>query len=320
MRERFLKILGKCWWVFIIIAIAGYYLTDIPIFRFILYVIGVPFCLMILLPFIVQLFSPAFALVCGLIEHFKEADGMSFGQKYIFVPAGLVSASSYLLGQIILYVWVFVISFLVWASVIGFFFTFVLTIFLGLAPVAIVTAPFLTWYKEGFVLFIGTGVFFLMALFWFGFSRLAFSEDYFSVTPEHFLGYSPQLFLLGALSFQVVALPCYEFNMFSVGQTISDIGGGVFLVLALISAIKWTRLKRRLSAEEKEDLYRPSAWIYVLGFLFTNVLYLAFVQYGAPIAVIVWLNIFFLVALIGRFFGLFRRKSKGRLNSLPPVE
>jgi len=309
IKKRFIEILGKYWWVFLFIAATGYFFTDISIFKYIIYVVAIPFALMIFLPFIVQLFSPAFVLVSSLIEHFREAEDVPFGKKYIFVPMALVSAISFSTAQMILSIWVFILSFVIWASVIGFFFTFLLTFLFGLAPLTIVTAPFLAWYKKGFTFFLSTGIFFLMTLFWFGFSKLAFPEDY-SSTPEDFLGYSPQIFLLGALSFQVIALPFCQFKLFGIGGIISGLGGVIFLLLALVSAFKWRSLKKQLSKEEKEYLYRPSVWVYILGFFFTNILYGTFKQFGASTAVIFWLNAFFLVALIGRFFTLFHRKPK----------
>ena len=309
VRERFIEVLGEYWWILLVIVGIGYFFTDIPIFKYIIYVVGIPCALMIFLPFIIQLFSPPFVLVSSLIEHFKEAENMSFSKKYVFVPMALVSAISFSIAQMILYIWVFILSFVIWASVIGFFWTFLLTFAFGLAPIAILTAPFLVWYKEGFTLFLGTGIFFLMSLFWSGFLKLAFSEDY-SLTPEDFLGYSPQIFLLGALSFQILALPFYQFNLFRVGNVISDLGGAIFLLLALISAFKWRSLKKKLSKEEKEHLYKPSLWVYILGFFFTNILYSDFQKFEAPTVVIILLNAFFLAALIGRFFSLFRRKPK----------
>lgn len=315
IREQFIENFGKILWVLLIIVGTGYFLTDIPIFKYMVYVIAIPFALMIFLPFIIQLFSPAFVLVSSLIEHFREAESMPFGKKYVFIPMTLVSVISFSTAQMILAIWVFILSFVIWASVIGFFWTFLLTFLFGLAPIAILiailTAPFLVWYREGFALFIGTGIFLLMTLFWSGFSKLAFSEDY-SSTPEDFLGYSPQIFLLGALSFQVIALPFYQFKLLGVGDTVSDLGGAIFLLLALISTFKWRSIKKKLSIEEKEYLYRPSVWIYILGFFFTNILYAAFQKFEAPTAVIFWLNAFFLVALIGRFFGLFRCKPKAQ--------
>ena len=316
VRDRFIEILENCWWVLLLIGAIGYFFTDIPIFKYIIYVIAIPFALMIFLPFIVQLFSPAFVLVSSLMEHFREAKNMPFSKKYIFVPMSLVSAISFSTAQMILSSWIFILSFVIWASVIGFFWTFLLSFLIGLAPVAIITAPFLVWYKDGFALFFTTGSFFLITLFWFGFSKLAFSEDYYSLTPEDFLGYSPQLFLLGALSFQVIALPFYRISssieslaLLWIANLTSAIGGLIFLILALAASIKWMIVKRKLSDKEKATLYRPSLWIYVLGFLVTS-LFSMMPEYQAPLGTIAILNIVFLVALIGRFFGLFRRKPK----------
>ena len=193
VRERFIEILGKYWWVLLIIVGIGYFFTDIPIFKYIIYVIAIPFALMIFLPFIIQLFSPAFVLVSSLVEHFRETKAMSFGKKYIFVPMALVSTISFSTAQMILSIWIFILSFVIWTFVIGFFWTFLLTFLFGLAPLTLLTAPFLVWYKEGFSAFVAIGIFFAMTLFWYGFSKMAFSEDY-SSTPEDFLGYSPQIF------------------------------------------------------------------------------------------------------------------------------
>ena len=313
IRERLTEILGKFWWLLLIIVVIGYFFTEIPIFKYIIYVITIPIAILIFLPFIIQLFSPAFVLVRSLIEHFKESEGMPFGKKYIFVPMALVSTISFIAAQMILSAWAFILCFITWASVIGFFWTFILT-FLGLAPLTIITAPFLAWYKVGFSEFIGMLIFFLMTLFWFGFSKLSFSEDY-SRTPEDFLGYSPQIFLLGALSFQIIALPFYHFNLLEVGDVFSDLGGGIFLLLSLTAAFKWRAIKKKLSEEEKEYLYKPSVWIYIFGFVFTNILYLVFQRLEVPTAVITWLNVFFFIAIIGRFIKLFHRKKTTSVKS-----
>lgn len=310
IRNCLLNLLEDYWWILLIIAGIGYFFTDIPIFKYIVYVVAIPFALLIFLPFIIQFFSPVFVLVSSLLEHFRESKDVSFGKRYIFIPMALVGAVSFATAQMILSIWVFVISFLVWVSVIGFFFTFLLVFLFGLAPLAILTAPFIVWSHGGFVAFIGVAIFFLLTLFWYGFSKLAFSESYYSSTPEDFLGYSPQIFLLGALSFQVIALPFYQFKLFGVGGLISDLGGAIFLILALISAFKWRSIKKKLTIAEKENLYKTPVWVYIFGFFFTNILYIAFQRFGVPTAVIFWLNGFFLVALIGRFLGIFIRKPK----------
>lgn len=183
--------------------------------------------------------------------------------------------------------------------------------FFQLAPLAIITAPLIIWYKKGFVEFLAVIVFFLIAQFWYGFSKIAFSEDYWKLTPETYLGYSPHIFLLGALSFQVIALPFYQFGLNGAGNFLSDAGGGIFLILALISAFKWHAIKKKLSEEERENLYKPSAWIYIFGYILTSLLYAEFEQrFGAPTTTLFWLNVFFFVTLISRFFGLFKRKKK----------
>jgi hypothetical protein len=309
IRQKLFGLLGKYWWVLLILVVILALTTNVPIFQYVLWGVGIIFALLIFGPFLFQLFAPAFILISMLGEHFRESKGQSAGKRYIFIPAALLAAVSFVTAQTILSIWVFIISFLIWTSVIGFFFTFLATFFFGLAPLTIISAPFVVWFKAGFVEFLGTVIFFLITAFWYGFSKMAFTEDYWKSTPENFLGYSPHTFLLGALSFQVIALPLYHFRLLNAGNIISDAGGFIFLLLALISAFKWQAIKKKLSEEEKESLYKPSVWIYIFGFFLTNLLYLEFQQrFGAPTAVIFWLNGFFLVAIILRFFGIFKRK------------
>lgn len=318
LRKRVLDFILDYWWIWLGLAIIGYWFTDFAIFRYIIYIIAIPFALIIFLPFIIQVFSPAFILSSSLIEHFRESKDMSFGKKYIFVPMALVSSISFATAQMILSTWVFILSFLIWMSVIGFFFTFLLMILFGLAPLAIFTAPFVIWFYNGFGEFIGIVIFLLLVIFWYGFSKLAFSENYFNETPEYFLGYSPQIFLLGALSVQIIALPIYKLDLLLktqtltiIGNWISLIGGVLLLLLALISSFIWMKEKKKLSVEEKESMYKPSIWIYILGFLFTSLLYNEFIYtYNVPAITLYWLNLFFAVALIARFVSFIKRKIK----------
>ncbi len=310
-RKKLLALLGDYWWVLLILVAILAFTTDVPIFQYVLWGVGIIFALMIFAPVLFQLFAPAFFLISSLVKHFRESKGESVGKRYIFIPAALLAIVGFVTAQSILSIWVFILSFSIWARVIGFFFAFLTIFFFGLAPIAILTAPFVIWIQAGFAEFLAVIIFFLIALFWYGFSKMAFPEDYWKSTPEDFLGYSPHTFLLGALSFQVVALPFYNFGLNSVGNIISDEGGFIFLILALIAAFKWRAIKKKLSEAERENLYRPSVWIYIFGFLLTNLLYTEFTQkFGAPTAVLFWLNGFFLVALFGRFFGLLKRKKK----------
>lgn len=310
IRKRLFELIEGYWWVILIIIAIGYFFTDVPIFRYAIYIVAVPFALLLFLPFILQFFSPFLILISSLIEHFKESKNMPFGKKYIFMPMSLVGAMSFVTAQIILSTGVFIISFIAWASVIGFFFTFLLIFLFGLAPLAILTAPFLIWYNTGLVEFFAVVLFFLLTLFWYSFSKLAFSEDYYSSTPEDFLGYSPQTFLLGALSLQIIALPLYKFEFFTAGDIISDLGGAIFLLLALVSVFKWRSAKKKLTKAEKENLYKPSVWIYILGFFVTNILYVEFQEMEVPTAVTYWLNLFFFVAMVSKFFSFIKRKIK----------
>lgn len=308
MKERLFTFVSKYWWLFIAAAIIGFFLADVPIFTYILYAIAAFVGLLILGPIVLQLLAPSYVLITSLTEHFKTAEAMPFGKKYFFVPFSLLSVTAFLLAHIILTLWVGISAFLIWVNVIGSFWTF-LGFFFGLAPLGIIIAPFLVWYNNGFAAFLAVGVFFLMAALWFVFSKMAFPEDY-SSTQEDYLGYSPHIFLLGALSFQVIALTFYQFHFPTVGDLLSDFAGALLLILALIAAFKWRKLKKQLSPETLEFIYRPSGWIHLLGFFFTNILYSAFNRYEAPTAVLFWLNLFFIVGIINRVINYFRYKRK----------
>jgi len=309
-RQKLLELLGEYWWILIILVVILAITTDVPIFNYILIGIGAIFALVFFGPFLIQFllqfFSPIFLLIASLIEHFKESKGYSVGKRYFFIPASIFAITGFLIVEIILSFLVLVLSFLIWSRAIGYFFTIIGMLFL--APITIITAPFVAWAKGGFAEFLSIGIFFLITFFWYSFSKMAFTEDYWKSTPDTFLGYSPQTFLLGALSFQIIALPLYQFGFLNIGNIISDLGGFIFLLLAFIAALKWRTIKNKLSDEEKENLYRPSVWIYIFGFFLTDLLFARFKEFNAPTAVLFWLNAFFLVSLILRFFGIFRRK------------
>lgn len=301
IRGRFFGLLSKYWWVLALVVAAGLMFTNSPIFKYLIWIFAVPFLIMMFFPFFVQIFAPAFFLISSLANHFKESKNMSFGKKYIFIPMALLSAVIFILAQTILSIWVFFVSFIIWADLIGGFWATLLIFFFGLAPLAIVTAPFILWFKAGFVMFLSTGIFFLMALFWYGLSKLALSENY-SSTPDDYLGYSPHTFLLGALAAQIIALPFYQFKAIQIGSAISDIGGIVFLFLTGVAAIKWHLIKRRLSNEERTGLYEPSIWAYILGFVITSFLFSIFNSHNISTVTLAWLNAFFAIAIINKFF------------------
>jgi len=85
----------------IIIAILAF-TTDVPIFQYVLWGVGIIFALMILAPVLFQLFAPAFFLISSLIEHFKESKGQSVGKRYVFIPAALVAVVGFVTAQSIL--------------------------------------------------------------------------------------------------------------------------------------------------------------------------------------------------------------------------
>lgn len=324
LRGSVLDFVFKYWWIWIGITVIGYFFTDISIFRYLLYIVAIPIALLFFAPIIIQLvtsiFGPSLVSIFYLIEHFKEARDMPFDKKYIFIPTTLVASVAFLTAQGILSIWVSVATFVIWMSVIGAFFAFLLLFIFGLFPVAIFAAPFVILFTEGLSGFFAIVVFFLLALFWVGLSKLAFSEDY-TTTPEDFLGYSPQLYLLGALSVQIIALPFYQLGLsfennalLSAGDWIAGWGGAIFMLLALVAWFKWRGLKKKLSKEEKESLYRPSVWVYVFGFFVTSILYSAFLDmYSAPVFALFWLNTIFTVVIIVRIFSFIRGFFKQKL-------
>lgn len=319
-RQDLFKILTKYWWILFVVVVIGFVLLGIPILTYLFYAVGVIIVLLIFGPWLFQLFGPALYLISGLAEHFRESKGQSIGKRFILIPAALVSAIGFITAQSILSIWITIVSIVIWANVIGIFFTFLLMFFFAAAPLAIITAPFVVWIKAGFSEFFSTGIFFLLAFFWYGFSKLAFPENNFKATAEDYLGYSPQIFLLGALSFQVIALPFYYYGLLNIGNTISDTSGFFFLIFAVIAAFKLKSVKKKLPDDEKENLYRPSVWVYLLGFFTTNLLNLLFHTYSAPTAILNWLNLYFLVVLILRFFGLFKRKKIKTLQDPTKLE
>ena len=307
MRKRLLEILGNYWWVLLIGAGIGYFFTDIPVFQYLMLAIGILFALLIFMPFVVTLFGPLFVLIGGLLEPFKEAQDLSFSKKFVFMPMSFVGVTTFAFTQVLLSIWIVIISFLAWEALIGPFLTILGFFFFGLAPVGIVSAPFILWWKEGLSAFFYAGSWILMAFLWTLISKLAWSEDYL-LTPDDFLGYSPHTFVVGALSLQVLAYFAYMFDLFTLGIWISDLGGWIFLILAIISGIQWHRLKRRLSKEERHMLYKPSVWMYILGFLMTNGLSSDIGEFQVSSAVLLWLNTYFVIVLIWRLIAQIVRR------------
>lgn len=313
VRQGFWAVLQKYWWLLALILIVGAVVFHVPFFQYILFVVGGFVLLSIFLPIIFQFFSPVFILASLLIEHFRSSQRISFVKKFIFIPLSLLSVSFFIFAQIILMFWVFILAFVVWQQTIGTFFSIFLIFFFGLAPIAIITAPFVLWVKFGLAKFFEIGGFFLMALFWYGLSILSFSEGSNSSTPESFLGYSPQTFLLGALSCQVIALPFYCYKTFNIGDGFSKFGGFAFLLLAVISSINWHLIKRKLTANEKIYIYKPPVWIFILGFLITNIIEYSFSMYQANTVILGWLEgFFFLAILIRTTTFIFKKKVKIR--------
>ncbi|MCL5038176.1 MAG: hypothetical protein M1269_13895 [Chloroflexi bacterium] len=310
----------------------------LDIFLWIVIVIAAIIWLPIIFNFLRQFFilftRPIFASIASFKAFRKyliNGERITFGQKWVFLPFSIFGISLFLLAQGVLWAWIIIFTIYVmtsWDIIWG------LGISILLPPLAIFAAPFIAWYKSGFTAFISVGTLLLMVIFWFFFSKLSFtskiigsgeieSEDYDKFSPEQILGYSPNLFILGALSLQVIASPIYYLAIYvfpygSIYQTIaiwtgfilSNYGGFFYLLLAIITAFMWLSAKKKLSEDLKERLYKPSVWIYILGFFFTSILGGYFNTLEVHAAVINWLNGYFLVALIIRFIGFIYRKFK----------
>lgn len=306
IRRRLLALLARWWWAVLIALVAVLFATGVPILKYLLYSVAGIFALIVFADLLFRLLSPALLFISTLSEHLAESRGQSFGRRFVFVPATLLATALFVAAQMVLWGWVLIVSLVIWSSVVGMFWS-VVAFFFGLAPIGIVAAPFVMWIKGGFAMFLSTAIFFASVLFWNGLLRLAFSDDYWERTPEDFLGYSPHVFLLGALSLQVLALPFYRFGLFNVGTVLSSAGGAFFLLLALVSGLRWLVTKRRLPEDERDYLYKPSAWVYLFGLLLTTLLYFEFdSRYDAPTGILFWLNGFFFIALLN--LGILRKR------------
>ena len=111
IRQKLFRLLGKYWWIILILIGILAFTTDVPIFQYVLWGVGIIFALMIFAPFLLQLFAPAFFLISSLTEHFNESKGQSGGKRYIFIPAALLASVGFVTAQSILSIWVFIISF-----------------------------------------------------------------------------------------------------------------------------------------------------------------------------------------------------------------
>lgn len=106
VRQKLFGLLGKYWWVLLLLVVVLAFTTDVPIFQYVLWGVGIIFALMIFGPFLFQLFIPAIVLISQLGEHFRESKGQSSGTRYIFIPASILAATSFVTAQSILSIWV----------------------------------------------------------------------------------------------------------------------------------------------------------------------------------------------------------------------
>lgn len=299
-RARALRFFADYWWVLSIAALVGAWLTDIPILRFGLWAAGIPILLLIALPVLLYAFSPLFGLFEALLENFSSASPARGVKRWFWTPLSLIAATAFVLAQVVLVGWSFIVAFVVWEDVVGDIVAIIAMLFLGLAPIAMVLAPFVALVRDGWASFAAIGVMLVMTVLWPLMGRIAFSEEEATLTIEGALGYSPQLFLLGAVGFQVLALALFTLGSRSGGEAVAGIGGGLSLLLALIAAISWTMTKRRLNETARVGIYRASVWVYVLGFFVTTVLAAALAQFTEELATITWLNMLFLLGIGAR--------------------
>ena len=332
IRGRFIAFLGRYWWILILILIAitviGNHFTDMSVLQYVLLIVGIPVFLIIFLPNIASLFAPLFALVWSLwslwssVENFFQVDSVSYWRKYISLPLMFFSVFFSSMAQTILLGFILVQSVLIWADVIGLTWAILLTLF-GLAPIIVITSPLVVWYTSDFSSFLFLVFLYFMCLSWSVVlildsldHRPPIPDEFFEHPTDQVIYYSPQIFLFGALSLQVIALPFYYFDLINVGDNISYMLGGVLLLASLVSVVKVRSLRKKISMECLENSYKPSIWIYVLGIVFTQVIYVGFLNFGAAIDVVAWICVFFTIALISRFlmFVLSKLKNIGGIE------
>lgn len=316
-RRKYLSYLKNYWWVILLAFIPVVYFSEFPLVKTVSYTIAVLVGLFMFYPYIIQFFSPIVLLISGLYNHYRNADEMSFTRRYLYEPFSLISLSAFLLAQIVLGITLLVFSIVIWGSSIGFGLTVFLYFFFGLAPLGIISAPLVVFVSSGVFKGIGVLFFFLIAGLFGGFRKLVFSENY-DRTAMDYMGISPKLYLLGALSIQVLALPIYYFDSLSFlsepTKIFSTLIGLVLILLAAITSFKWLKRKKRGDLK-RYRMHKPSVWLYIGGYLLTNVLYKRFEEFGVTTYVVSLLNIYFFVALLYRLFCFLKRKYKEYFGS-----
>ena len=326
---RIFNFIVKHWWkLFIIIGFisVSYFFIGFTLFKYVIYIIAILFFIFLLLPYFAPLFFPTFLLISSLKDHFKTILNYNSLSKtdpwyknYIFVPMALVSLTLFIIAHFVLFMWIFISSVLIWSSILGPFLTFIFTFILMLLfdlviYLAILTTPFIVWYKFGFSEFLNIAAFFIIAIFWYILLKFAFPKKYHESISINFINFS-YIFLLGALSLQIIALPIYVLSLFIgnstlriIGDGIAVIGGGLLLLLSFVSAIVLTSEKKKLTLEEKEFFHPPIivyffAWL-ISGFLHGVVVF----RYGIQAPVLSLLVSLFLILLIIRFLGFIKLK------------
>jgi len=313
-RKRAIGVLKKYGWVLVCLVLMGWF-TDIPFFKYTLGLAALPFACLIFLPLLKRLLRPSYHFEIMLIRHYRRHRGLSFAKKYFFIPMTMIAGIAFAVAQCLLCVWILAVSFKTWSSVLGVFWTGILTFYSGLAPVMILLAPVLRGFREGMMPLLVTAVLILTAYFWFRFSKYAFPGRPAS-PPKAIVGYSPAVFLAGALSFQVIALPFYPLRLPAVGNMISVFSGFIFLLFAAMAAVKWRSAEKNLSKEQKKDLYISPILPCILGVLIAGILDYALLSFGASRIVILCLQAIFVVAAIERLLEFLRLRSSSKISAL----
>jgi len=233
------------------------------------------FPIAILLTFVLSFFEPLIFQLFNLIEFFQTKEpAPNFLNKFILIPATILSVSSYGLGAIVLGFWYLIATLSIFDNYFGFI-GFIVAFFLP--QIALVSAPFIVLYKSGVPLFAQFITLVLIIILYGIQEDLIFPREKTKTPLLVYLNHSPWIFIAGAFSTQTLGISLLGFiGGFKFVGGISNQSfimwilaymGLVFMILALISAIIWLTKKKSMNLEEKGALYKPSIWILISSYI-----------------------------------------------------
>lgn len=167
----------------------------------------------------------------------------------------------------------------------------------------------LCWYHFGFQVFL------LLSLFHFV-SPLISSMLIFQSSSQvlknqvEYFGYPREIFLTGALSFQILAIPFYLFlKDWHWGWFVADFLGSTLLILHLVHAIKYVSKKKIIEEhglDFTKSLYKTLPSYHLILFIFSWIVYNTYLNietlkgndFLCSIAVPAWLNVIALIGLV----------------------